>query len=325
MREPACRSPRRGAGERGDRPSLLTDEDLDALATLPAIATELDGWGVVYVDSPTPGEGELTLADLDGAGAAGTAPAGTPGRLGIRWAPGEEYEEWVADAEQDLGPGVAGTVTGEPALSFSYEQTAPTGPGSATSDAGAGEDDPGTVVGTSYVTLWRLGDLAVQAEGTFASPADHEALLDALVVLTPEDWAASLPADTVLPSQRPATVDAMLADVPTPTGFDAGPLHSEPGAIRDRYQVGTDVTGAVACAWIDSWVAARGTGDTVGVQAAVDAMATSHEWDALVEMTADGDWPEVLWEYADALATDAPVSGGVPLTVAESYANALGC
>src|SRR5918997_90091 len=71
----------------------LADEDLAALALVPTIATDLDGWGVVYVDSPAPGEGDLTLPDADGPGAAGSVPAGTPGRLDIRWAAGEQYDE----------------------------------------------------------------------------------------------------------------------------------------------------------------------------------------------------------------------------------------
>jgi hypothetical protein len=45
----------------------------------------------------------------------------------------------------------------------------------------------------------------------------------------------------------------------------------------------------------------------------------------LQEMDDEGDYPEVVWEYADALATNASVSGGKPLTVEESYASALGC
>jgi hypothetical protein len=42
-------------------------------------------------------------------------------------------------------------------------------------------------------------------------------------------------------------------------------------------------------------------------------------------MNAEGDYPEVVWELADAMATGAPVSGGVPLTVRESYVDSLGC
>src|ERR687894_722636 len=306
----------------------LTAEDLAVLEALPTIASRLDRWAIVYVDAPTPTEGDMTIADLDGPGTAGSVPAGTTGRLSIRWAPAEHYEEWVADNEQNLGPGIATTVAGQPALTYATELAAPSAPGGGgpvdPPDAGAGED-AGTVVGTSYETVWRVGDHAVIAEGTFASSADHEALLGWLVVDVPEVWASSLPPDAILPSLRAATVDGMLADVPVPPGFDAGPLRDAPGAVRDRYQVGAEVTGAVACGWIDSWVAARGTGDTAAAQAAVDAMASSHDWDVLVEMTSDGGWSDSVWQYADALPTDAPIMGGRPLTIAESYDEALGC
>ena len=144
-----------------------------------------------------------------------------------------------------------------------------------------------------------------------------------LEVLPAETWVTLVPA--VLPSQRPAVVDGMLADIPLPPGFDPEAVRASTPAVPGPYHVGADVTGAVACGWIDSWVAARAAGDSAAAQAAVDALATAHDWDVLVEMEAQGDWPGVLWEYADALSTDGPVSGGRPLTVTESYANALGC
>src|SRR5918997_1637584 len=61
-------------------------------------------------------------------------------------------------------------------------------------DAGAGEDAT-AVEGTSHLTVWRQGDHALLAEGTFASPAEHEELLGSLVVDAPDVWASSLPPD----------------------------------------------------------------------------------------------------------------------------------
>ena len=52
----------------------------------------------------------------------------------------------------------------------------------------------------------------------------------------------------------------MLAGVPHPEGFDIVALQSGDG-IRDRYQLGAQVAGAVACAWIEQWVDARRAGD----------------------------------------------------------------
>ena len=85
------------------------------------------------------------------------------------------------------------------------------------------------------------------------------------------------------------------------------------------------MAGAVACAWIGRWLEATDAGNRVAASAAVAAMATSHRWAVLKEMNREGAYPEVLWELADAMPADAPVSGGRPLTIRESYGAALGC
>jgi len=95
--------------------------------------------------------------------------------------------------------------------------------------------------------------------------------------------------------------------------------------VHDRYQLGAKVAGSVACRWIERWIGADAAGDTQAAQQAIDAMATSRRWAILVEMDADGDYPEALWELADATATGNQVSGGERMTVQASYANTLGC
>jgi hypothetical protein len=72
-------------------------------------------------------------------------------------------------------------------------------------------------------------------------------------------------------------------------------------------------------------VTARRTGDKAKVREAVGAMSTSHRWSILDEMKEEGDYPEVLWGIADAMATNAPIAAGKPVTVEESYGSALGC
>jgi hypothetical protein len=42
-------------------------------------------------------------------------------------------------------------------------------------------------------------------------------------------------------------------------------------------------------------------------------------------MDAAGAFPEVLWEYPAAMVGEGAISGGRPLTVEESYEDALGC
>lgn len=334
----AAGPPSAGAGN-ADRHPAAAPEDVAALAGVPTLAPEGDGWAIVFVEALTAQEGDMTVADLrgtDGVDTTGTgdaAPAGGAGRLSIRWAPADLYAEWVADAERGVGAGAATTVAGQPAVTFDYgPPEPPTGPG-ATPDTPAGESGEAAGAeagveassGAYHATFVVIGDHAVEAAGQFPSQEAYEAAVASLREVPAETWATLIPANSVLPSQTAAAVDDILADVPLPTGFDVEPLRSATGIVRDRYHVGADATGAVACAWIDSWVAARAAGDTASAQLAVDAMATAHEWDILVEMEPGGGWSSVVWEYADALPTDAPVSGGRPLTIAESYEEALGC
>jgi hypothetical protein len=85
------------------------------------------------------------------------------------------------------------------------------------------------------------------------------------------------------------------------------------------------VTGAVACAWIERWIAATRDGNASAATEAVEAMATSRRWRVLRQMEREGGYPRAIWEYADAIARDGKVVAGKVLTVEESYENALGC
>jgi hypothetical protein len=80
----------------------------------------------------------------------------------------------------------------------------------------------------------------------------------------------------------------------------------------------------VACGWVAEWIDARGVGDQGRIDAAVTAMAGSRDWPILREMDAEGDYPEVLWQYADALAGE-PLVAESKATVENSYRAALGC
>lgn len=294
-----------------------TAEDLALVAQLPTLAPSGPDWAITYFNADSVEEGDMSIS------AVGPSAGDDPARLDLWWAPASHHGEWVADAESAFGPGQAATVAGQPATVFEASATADPGvEGGPAGDVGATGlpvDGPGPY----FTAFLVVSDHAVTVTGRFPSRQELDAALATLDVLPAETWVTLVPA--VLPSQRPAVVDGMLADIPLPPGFDAQAVRAPTPAVPGPYHVGADVTGAVACGWIDSWVAARAAGDSAAVQAAVDAMATAHDWDVLVEMEAQGDWPGVLWEYADALPTDGPVSGGRPLTVTESYANALGC
>ena len=89
-------------------------------------------------------------------------------------------------------------------------------------------------------------------------------------------------------------------------------------ATRDRYQLGAKVAGAIVCGWIERWLA--------GDREAAKALATSREWPLLRQMDAEGDYPEVVWQYADAINGTGEVPGGMKgLSVEATYKDAFGC
>jgi hypothetical protein len=154
-----------------------------------------------------------------------------------------------------------------------------------------------------------------------ATDADLDAILSQIRRVDLTTFEAALPGDAVTSETVDEVVAEMLSDIPLPTGFDSTALR----ATGDRYQVGAQVVSAVACGWIDQWVTATATGDNEQMTAAAEALATSHDWAILLEMQERGAYPQVLWEYADAIGGDGTVIGGRVLTVQESYQQALGC
>lgn len=76
------------------------------------------------------------------------------------------------------------------------------------------------------------------------------------------------------------------------------------------------MAGAVACAWLDEFVAANEAGEEARSDEAVRVLATSREWPVLLRMDERGDYSEVVWEYADEIATGRGYGG---------YEGGLGC
>jgi hypothetical protein len=173
-----------------------------------------------------------------------------------------------------------------------------------------------------YTGVWRSGELTVQARADAASPDEFAGILRRLERVGARAWLGALPASAVTPSEQRDAVGEMLAGLPLPPGFDARSLR-DGDATRDRYQLGAQVAGAVACGWLATWADAKAAGDDAGVRRAVVALAWSRDWPILREIDAEGDYPEVLWKYADAVAGDGTVMGGKVLTVEESYKSAL--
>ena len=253
----------------------------------PRLLVDEPGWKVVRADEFSAEHGEMTFV------------RGTR-QLEVRWGPGQDHHFGVDKRAAELDELQTVTVAGDSARIFRY---------------------PGT---NDFTTLWLRDGRSVEARGLAPSAAAFAATLTSLRKVDIDTWLAAMPDDVVKPASRAEIVGEMLAGVPHPEGFDIVALQSGDG-IRDRYQLGAQVAGAVACAWIEQWVDARRAGDPTSTRQAVGAMATSHRWPILLEMNEEGDYPEVLWDLADAMATDGLVMGGKPLTIEESYASSLGC
>jgi hypothetical protein len=179
--------------------------------------------------------------------------------------------------------------------------------------------------GEYFTALWPSGHYTMELRSTSALSMDElRRVLESLREVSVDAWLRAMPASVVLPARARQAVDEMLTGIPLPPDFDIAALGSD-ARLRDRYQLGALVAGAVACAWIERWVHARREGDDVAAATAAETMKGSRDWPLLREMEAEGDYPEVLWEYGDAMAGDATVLGGRLLTVEESYKSALGC
>jgi hypothetical protein len=100
-------------------------------------------------------------------------------------------------------------------------------------------------------------------------------------------WLSALPKSVVQPYARASSVESMLADIPVHPSVDVKELKASPN-VRDRYQLGAEVTSAVSCAWISQWVVAFNDGDDAAAREAVDAMTTARDWTVLHEMNDEG-------------------------------------
>lgn len=143
---------------------------------------------------------------------------------------------------------------------------------------------------------------------------------------TIDAWLSAMPASVVKPGENAATIDRILADIPTPPGFNRARLVDE-SATRDLYQLGAKVTGSVACGWLYQWVRAVRSGDTAQRDRAIDAMASARDWSILQTMAKDGAYPDVLWQYADQMkaATPETSAGGGKTAFQQEFKSGLGC
>lgn len=298
--------------------ATVTPEDVAALEAVPTLLPP-DGWSITSLTTHgddgnrSPG-GQMTMTD----------DRDEHPRLQIDWGPASDYASYVSLWLS--GEPVETTAAGQPAVRTQLG----TDCAAVSQCTGPKQDVPGPDdTDTGYRAAFVLGDLALGVESRFPDddPAHAEtfdAILAALTPAPPAQWMQELPDDIVTPSQHPAFVDAALADIPLPPGFDPAPLRTST-VLTDRFGAGADITGPVVCRWIETWVDGMNEGDPAAVQAAADAMTTANDWDILVEMSETSiNWPGLIWAYGAAINGDGHL-GTTGDPVDPGYRSTFGC
>ena len=253
----------------------------------PRLLVVADSWEVVRADEINTELGEMSFSNGQNS-------------LHLIWTSTAEYDTHVKHLKRGAQASWTMTVAGEKTAVFQHDDS------------------------TDFSAVWLSDDHALLLHGRFPNFADYRDVASTLKRVDVNTWLSALPESVVQPYERSSSVESMLADIPVHPSVDVDELKDSP-EVRDRYHLGAEVTAAVSSAWISQWVDATNEGDADSAQQAVDAMSTARNWTVLQEMNEEGDWPEVVWEYADAMADNSPVPAGRPVTVEESYRSALGC
>ncbi len=234
----------------------------------------LPGWKVIRADEFTVTRGEMTFSD-------------GVHEVGLFWYDTKDYQYYLGD-RADQTKQVPTSVRGRKAVTFIHE----------------GSTDLSTIVEP-------LGANFLEIRADLGSEQAYRDVMAALSPVSVDTWLAALPSSVVKPGDRSAVVQGMLQGVPLPAGFDPVSLKTS-AAVSDRYQLGAQVAGAVACAWFDQWFSAGDRGDATSQKDALDALNTSPTWPILNEMAPQGSWGEVLTHLTNAIVTGSLDEGPGP-------------
>lgn len=287
-------------GSGGGGPQIVWAAELVRFAEAsPLVLLDAPDWRIEYVDEQSAREGEIHFLR-------GSAPAPPQSSLSVtegepippafiaylrrqaelHWRSGS-LSGWMEDRANSAAVTTTAPVLGTTAHVYEYGR------------AGAFAKLPNY---HDITALWTYRGYVMEFRWAAPDMATFKARLADLRRVDTNAWLSAMPASVVKTADRPSAVAEMLEGIPLPPGFDAAKI---PGArlTKDRYQLGAQVTGAVACAWIKRWSEARRRGDTTTVNAAIAAMATAKDWPILHEMAKEGAYPEVLRAYAAAMRT----------------------
>jgi hypothetical protein len=253
----------------------------------PRLLVTADGWEVVRADEVNARRGEMTFSNGERS-------------LDLYWSFAAEHRGNMKNLRREAKAEWPMTIAGEQVVLFQ-------------------KGDP-----TDFTAAWVVGNRSMLLGGLFPDVDAYRSIAASIRRVDVNTWLSALPKSVVQPYARASSVESMLADIPVHPSVDVKELKSSPN-VRDRYQLGAEVTSAVSCAWISQWVDATNDGDDAAAREALDAMSTARDWTVLHEMNDEGDWPEVLWTIADAMVDNSSIPAGRPMTVEEGYRSALGC
>jgi hypothetical protein len=275
---------------RNDDQPVFAASAIRVAKTNPRLLMTAPGWSVTRADEFTADQGEMTFSNGSD-------------EVNLFWRPAGQYRSYLGDRANDSSDQTQVAFLGAPAKMFTYTDTAP--------GKGPSFDTIVSPEGKTFVEI--------QADELGSEDA-YRQLLDSFEHTDVNTWLAAMPPSVVQPSDRAATVDEMLKGIPLPPGFDVAAL-KQGDTVSDRYQLGANVAGSVACEWLDRWTEGLANGDRAEVQQAKDALATSHDWPILQEMDKQGDYPEAIWDFAK----DRLGSSGFGRNSTDNYKASLGC
>ena len=260
----------------------------------PRLLVSEPGWEVVRADEFEPDVGEVTFSDGSD-------------HFDVHWYPTRQYPRYLHDRALVSTPEY-GTLLGQRSTTVDY---------------GRGE----------FATMLSpQGRVFIEVRGQLGSRQAYDEVLHSLRPIDVDTWLSAMPPSTVRPEARAAVVKDMLRDIPLPPGFDPAALQNE-GSISDHFQLAAKVAGAVTCGWIESWFAARRSGDAAAAAQAVDAMSTWRSW-PVVRGVNPGAWPANLRMFSQQLR-DGRLNrrpggyevkpNGTTYAIGPAYATALGC
>jgi hypothetical protein len=205
----------------------------------PRLLVTAPGWKIARADEFETDSGELTFSD-------GSR------RFDVHWYPARYYGQYLRDRATVSDP-EQGSLLGQTAATVEYSPA-------------------------EYATMLSpQGSVFIEVRGRLGSKPAYEAILHSLRAVDVDTWLGAMPPSTVRPEARSQAVDHLLQGVPLPPGFDAGALKGG-DSIAAQSTLAVQVGNAIACGWVESWIAARAAGNRAAAGRAVEAMASSADW-----------------------------------------------